>query len=346
MPAGTTKVRDAKYWRMSGGRGSCGIVALTAELWYSHFAIMRAAAILGMGCSARDLKPFQRDTAVEWRMGMPVFSDQVDVILLFGGDGTIHRHLGQLVRMGLPVLVVPAGSGNDFARALGLRRVRDSLAVWQKFCAGAGNLRVIDLGVISAAGDAGGAPSVIAQGSSVPQERGRYFCCVAGVGLDGEVSRRANQLPRWLRGHGGYVLSLVPTIFSFAPLLIKILAPAASSGETASWTALSDQPTILAAFANTPVYGGGMKIAPQAKMDDGMLDICVVGGIAPFKLFTLFHTVYRGLHLDIREVGYFHAARVRVETEHPLDVYADGEYVCRTPVEVAIQPAALQVVTP
>ena len=72
-----------------------------------------------------------------------------DVILLFGGDGTIHRHLGPLVKLGLPVLIVPAGSGNDFARALGLRRVRDSLAAWQKFCGGAGNIRAIDLGLIT-----------------------------------------------------------------------------------------------------------------------------------------------------------------------------------------------------
>ncbi len=86
-----------------------------------------------------------------------------------------------------------------------------------------------------------------------------------------------------------------------------------------------------------------MKIAPQAKMDDGLLDICVIGGIDPFKLFCMFPTVYFGRHLNMREVDYSHAARVRVETEHPLDVYADGEYVCQTPVELAIQPAALKV---
>jgi diacylglycerol kinase (ATP) len=330
---------------MSGSRRVCGIVDLTAEPWFSNLAIMRSAAILGLGCSAKDLKPFQAHAAVEWRMGVPRASDEVDLILLFGGDGTIHRHLGQLVRLGLPVLVVPAGSGNDFARALGLRRLRDSLAAWRNFCAGAGNVRAFDLGVISRAGDADGTSSGIPQGGSAPHELERYFCSVAGVGLDGEVSRRANQLPRWLRGHGGYVLSLAPTIFSFSPLPVKILAPA-GSGDNVNWTTVSDQPTILAAFANTPVYGGGMKIAPQAKMDDGLLDICVVGGIAPFKLLTLFPTVYRGRHLHIREVGYFHAARVRVETERPLNVYADGEYVCHTPVEVAIQPAALRVVTP
>jgi diacylglycerol kinase (ATP) len=113
---------------------------------------MRAAAILGLGCSAKDLRPFQPDKTIEWRMGMPAPRDSVDVILLFGGDGTVHRHLGQLVKLGIPVLVVPAGSGNDFARALGLRRVRDSVAAWQRFCGGSNNIRIIDLGLITSIG--------------------------------------------------------------------------------------------------------------------------------------------------------------------------------------------------
>jgi diacylglycerol kinase (ATP) len=323
---------------------------------------MRAAVILGLGCSGKDLKPFQTDKMVEWRLGMPASHDQADVILVFGGDGTMHRHLGQLVRLGLPVLVVPAGSGNDFARALGLRRVRDAPAAWQKFCGGAGSVREIDLGIVSGAGNAGTAPATVAQGKSAPHTA-RYFCCVAGVGLDGEVARRANRLPRWLRGHGGYALSLAPAIFSFAPVAMKIftsgeatalreraaellsaLQPGAAVPECMHWTTRSDQPTLLAAFANAPAYGGGMKIAPQAKMDDGLLDICIVGGVDVFKLFCMFPTVYYGRHVNVREVEYFHAGRVRVETEHPLDVYADGEYVCQTPVEVAVVPRALKVV--
>ena len=293
---------------------------------------MRAAAILGLGCSAKDLKPFQIDSTIEWRIGLPEVSDQADAILIFGGDGTVHRHLGQLVKLRLPVLVVPAGSGNDFARALGLKGVRNSLRTWQRFCSDATNVREIDLGIISAATAAGGAPA--------PHDR--YFCCVAGVGLDSEVARKANQLPRWLRGHGGYALSAAPSIFTFAPFPMKISTPSDASSE--AWTTRSDQPTILAAFANTPQYGGGMKIAPQAKMDDGRLDVCIVGAVDPFKLFCMFPTVYAGRHLGIKEVKYFHASRARVETEHPLDVYADGEYVCRTPVEISIQPAAVRVI--
>ena len=271
-------------------------------------------------------------------MGMPDVSDPMDAVLLFGGDGTIHRHLGHLVKLGLPVMVVPAGSGNDFACSLGLRRVHDSLGAWRCFCAGQPNVRTVDLGLITPLEGTGGSPD--------PQESApgpRYFCCVAGVGLDAEVSRRANGLPRWLRAHGGYVLSLVPTIFSFAPTPVKILTVGEDPGE--EWATRSDHPTILAAFANTPTYGGGMKIAPQAKMDDGLLDVCVVGAVDPFKLFCMFPTVYSGRHLSVREVEYFTADHIRVETEHALDVYADGEYVCRTPVEVGVQPRALRVVS-
>ena len=315
------------------------VLALTDFLLLSS-AQMRAAAILGLGCSPKNLKAFQTDESVQWQLGVPTDRDEVDVILLFGGDGTIHRHLGHLVKLGLPVLVVPAGSGNDFARALGLRRILDSLAAWKSFCRGGNNVREIDLGVITAVGEAVEAPAPREQFS--PQQ---YFCCVAGVGLDGEVARRANGLPRWLRGNGGYVLSLAPAIFSFAPFPMKILAAIPGPSEPDVWTVRFQESALLAAFANTPLYGGGMKVAPEARMDDGLLDVCVVGALSAFRFFRLFPTVYSGRHLTIKEVKYFQDSRVRVETEPPLDVYADGEYVCQTPVEIAVERAALKVVT-
>jgi diacylglycerol kinase (ATP) len=337
---------------------------------------MRAAAIFGLGCSPHNLKPFQDVESLknDWRIGMPSASDQADAILLFGGDGTIHRHLGQLVKLKLPVLVIPAGSGNDFARALGLCSVRDSLAAWRLYCAGKSNVRSIDLGVITPLEAASGTPSPPA--ISAPDDPARdsalatrYFCSVAGVGLDAEVARRANRLPRWLRGHGGYALAFAPTMFQFAPFPMKILTPANENchpdrsvpfpegmgravegpcvpphAQEAKWEVKKSQPTLLASFANTPTYGAGMKIAPSAQVDDGLLDVCVIGGVDPFKLACMFPTVYFGRHLKIREVDYFSAAHLRIETEHPLDLYADGEYVCRTPAEVSVQRAALQVI--
>ena len=88
-----------------------------------------------------------------------------------------------------------------------------------------------------------------------------------------------------------------------------------------------------------------MEIAPRARTDDGQLDVCVVGGVDRFKLACMFPTVYFRRHLRIREVEYFKAERVRVETEIPFDVYADGEFVCRTPAEVAVERGVLRVLT-
>ena len=115
-------------------------------------------------------------------------------------------------------------------------------------------------------------------------------------------------------------------------------------GHEANWKTRSNRPTILAAFANTPTCGGGMKVAPRAKMDDGLIDVCVIGAINPFKLLCLFPTVYSGGQMRVREVEYFPAKRLRIETDTPLDVYADGEYVCRTPVEVTVQHRAIRMI--
>jgi diacylglycerol kinase (ATP) len=303
---------------------------------------MRAAAIFGLGCSPTELRPFQKEAKdTDWRIGLPAASGEVDVILLFGGDGTLHRHLSQLVKRAKPVLIVPAGSGNDFARALGLRTVRDSLRAWQGFSAGRENVHAIDLGMITPlSAERLRTPEAVDASARSIRAIPHYFCAVAGIGLDSEVARRANKLPRWLRGNGGYALTLAPTIFRFPPFPMKILAP----DESGAWTTRSDRPTILAAFANSSTYGGGMKIAPHAKLDDGELDVCVITGIDPFKLFCLFPTVYFGRHLSIRGVEYFRSARGRIETETPLDVYADGEYVCQTPVEIATERAALRVI--
>jgi diacylglycerol kinase (ATP) len=297
---------------------------------------MRAAAIFALGSASKKLAAFQQNSGTDWQIGLPAYPADVDVVLLFGGDGTIHRHLSSLVKLNSPVLIVPCGSGNDFARALGLRSFRDALAAWRKFLVNKSNVRTIDLGTITPL------TSQKQAASSQPSESPHYFCGIAGLGLDGEVARRANRLPRWLRAHGGYALSLPSALMRFAAAPVKI----SITDNTDNWTTKAEKPTALAAIANAPVYGGGMKIAPKAQMDDGLFDICLVSDMNPLKLFCLFPTVYFGRHLGLEVVEYFQAARVRVETESPLDVYADGEFVCRTPLEIAIAPRALQVIVP
>jgi diacylglycerol kinase (ATP) len=295
---------------------------------------MRATTILGPGNLSKCVERFRLAGNAVWTEGPLAPSNDEDVVLIFGGDGTVHRHLAQLVSLNLPVLVVPCGSGNDFARALKLRSLSDSLESWRQFAAGGSNVRTIDLGLIQGISS----EKATTGGAFVPHHlEPHYFCCVAGAGLDAEVARRANTLPKWIRSHGGYALCAPREFFRFAPFSMKVLL----GDETAA-----GKPTILAAFANTPTYGGGMKIAPDAQLDDGKLDVCIVRAMDAFKLFCLFPTVYFGRHLSFQEVEYTQAETARLETELPVDVYADGEYVCQTPVEFSVARNALKVIVP
>lgn len=274
---------------------------------------MRSAAILGLGSSTKHLHSFARNSDASWRLGLPAGVGEADAILIFGGDGTIHRHLAQLARLQLPVLVVPCGSGNDFARSLNRPFLRNSE----------------------------GATSVKKSEAAAQDSLSRYFSCVGGVGLDAEIARRANQLPRWIRRRGGYVFSLLPALLGFEAPRVKIQSDLPDSSSLA---VQHDGPGMVVAFANAPTYGDGIRIAPHAKLDDGKLDICVVGAMNKLRLLRLFPSVYSGSHLSVPEVKYFQTERLRVETDKPIDVYADGEYVCRTPVEVSVERAALRVI--
>ena len=287
---------------------------------------MRAAVIFGLGSSPADLKPFQAGSQAEWLQGLPAASGDVDAIIIFGGDGTIHRHLAALVRLQIPVLIVPAGSGNDFARALNLRSVRDSLRAWRDFESGKIQARTIDLGVIV---------------PSASPESTHYFCGVAGCGLDSAVARRANQMPRWLRGHGGYALALLPLVLKLPEYSIRLTLV---NGAQTKSDAKGEKLALLAAFANTQFYGDGMRIAPEADFADGRLDVCRISTLNPFKLLCMFPTVYFGRHLRLPEVEYSQAERVRVDTATPLEIYGDGEFVCETPAEISVAAGALRVI--
>jgi diacylglycerol kinase (ATP) len=269
------------------------------------------------------------------------------------------------VALQLPVLVVPRGSGNDFARALNIRSVDEALEAWRQFVAGRDNVRSVDLGRIIPleVSDETEPPPSLAKTSQDRQSRnGTYFCCIGGVGLDAEITRRANRLPRWIRRHGGYALSLPPALIGFRPLGVRIemedgqldqTPPGARDGSIVASVRSSlrsslgyDGTAMLVAFANAQAYGDGIRIAPKAQLDDGKLDICMVGEMGKLRLLRLFPSLYSGGHLGIPEVKYFQTDFLRICTETPVEVYADGEYVCRTPVEISVQPAALRVIVP
>ena len=245
-------------------------------------------------------------------------STNYSAALIFGGDGTVHRHLPQLHQQKIPVLVVPTGSGNDFAKALGIRSIEIALRAWQQFCADQKNVKEIDLGVIR----------------SGSQET--LFCCVAGIGMDAEANARANRMPQWLKSRGGYVLAALQSLIAFKPAEMNITAEGREIQRSAFFIAVG----------NALSYGGGMKVTPQATLDDGLLDFCLVSKMNKLKLLCWVPTIFFGQHLRLKQVEYFRASQIRIESARKLDLYADGEYAAQTPVEIGLIRRGMRVIVP
>jgi len=279
---------------------------------------MIAASLLHPDVSPRVIDRF-RSSGFEIRVQDNLEGpSSLSAALIFGGDGTVHRHLPQLHQQKIPLLVVPAGSGNDFAKSMGIRSVEIALRAWQQFCADGKNVREIDLGVIRAGGEE------------------ILFCCVAGVGMDAEANARANRMPQWLKGHGGYVLAALQSLVAFKPAEMSV--------KTAQREI--QRPAFLVAVGNAHRYGGGMKVTPCALPDDGLLDICVVSKLNKLKLLCWVPTIFFGGHLRLKQVEYFRTELVRIETERELELYADGDFACKTPVEIGVIRRALRVIVP
>ena len=281
---------------------------------------MRATAILAPQVRPFQVRPFQQDERVSWTN----IAD-AEVAVIFGGDGTVHRHLSSIKERNIPFLIVPTGSANDFASSLGLHSRRAALRAWEAFCGSQQNVATIDLGVIRIP-------------ASTHQQPDNYFCCIAYLGLDSATNALANRLPRFLRAHGGYVLSLFPTLLEFRAQRTTI--------RNASGIALHSERAMLTCFANTPRYGHGLRIAPEAKMTDGLLDLCFVRRLNKVKLLALFSSVYWGKHTRLPYVAMCRGTAFSVETETPAPLFADGEYVCHTPAEIGICPGAIRVIIP
>lgn len=332
---------------------------------------MRVAAILHPYKKDSVLDPFRIEGVNLFRGNVLEPGDLPDAAIVFGGDGSVHRVLRALAGTNCPLLVVPTGSGNDFAQSIGIRTAGQALCAWTRFVQGRANTRMVDLGVITPMTDRPPvqdehavpveartyaredgtfekpqqklAPAIMRQHlhflyDAINSEH--YFCCIAGAGLDAETNRRANRMPGWLRAHGGYPLSVIRSLLSYRAQKMTISVP----DNEGTFRAQVSEPALFAAIGNAPTYGNGMRIATKAEMDDGQLDVCFVRKTRKMRVLRLFHTVYSGAHLSLPEVEYFRAKHLWLESEIPLSIYADGEYICDTPAEMRVKAAALRVI--
>ncbi len=291
----------------------------------------------GRGTGARHLARLA-ELAAEIGAGAPVISESaadlveqarraaaegVERLLVAGGDGTLHHVVQGLAGTGCALGVVPVGSGNDLAGSLGVPAKLGDAVRW----AATASVRWIDL---LRAGE-------------------RWAVGYAGAGFDAEVAGRvAAQAPApgerrdgigsRLRGPLIYPWAVVETLIRFMPPVLSV-----------RWDGGSFQgPAMFAVLANLPRFGGGMRIAPEARIDDGLLDVVVVRAIPRRTLLAVFPKVYSGRHVGHPAVITARAARAEVTADRPLAMFGGGEPLVALapgePVTVEVVPGALAVV--
>jgi len=332
---------------------------------------VRAAAIAHTYLKQRVVEPFHDARVNVFRGNTLEPTDLPDVAIVFGGDGAVHRLLPSLAHSRTPLLVVPTGSANDFAECLGIHSPGDALRAWRRYLDLGDNVRSIDLATVRPlapderqenrpvesrtyadsegrieAPSAPLAPLILRQArhhaeESAERQRTIYFSGIAALGLAADANRRANRMPAWLRGHGGYTLAALQVLFKYSAPMLSICSFDADGEETRLVGEV-----LTAAIGNAPQYGGGMKVLPLAEMDDGLLDVCFVPSVPRGRVLRNFSRIFAGTHLALPEVHYLRARQLFVESDKPLEIYGDGEFLCRTPAEIAVAPRALRVILP
>jgi len=259
------------------------------------------------------------------RFATSAAGDGHDRVIAVGGDGTVQEVVNGLVasssngatpRMG----VIPAGRGNDMARSVGLPL--DPLACLP-IAVGA-NLRPFDVGRAES-----------------PDGSRRHFAAAGGVGFDAAVAYTMAVHRRfWMRGEAGYFLGTLNELRRYRNSALEVTLIGDGAGRVVS------QRFLFVAFANGPFYGGGMQICPDAKTDDGLLDVCLVGDLSRLAALRELPGIYQAKHLKNPAVEIVRARTIRFEGPATARVHLDGEPFGTVPVEVTLLPAALQVAVP
>jgi diacylglycerol kinase (ATP) len=244
--------------------------------------------------------------------------DGVDALVVVGGDGMVNLGVNLTAGSGVPLGIIPAGTGNDIARALELP-VGDPAAAADTV-----------LAVLSA-----GSPRRIDGVRCLDADQGvHWFAGVLGAGFDALVNERANGWS-WPRGPMRYNLAIARELPVFRPRAYRLVL----DGEL--WCSEA----MLVAIANGPSYGGGMRVCPDARVDDGLLDVLVVEPISRREFVRIFPRVYAGTHVQHPRVVIRRARRVQVSAEGIVG-YADGERLAPLPLSCEAVPQALALLAP
>jgi YegS/Rv2252/BmrU family lipid kinase len=261
-------------------------------------------------CDTRDL-PHARELAV-------AAARRGELVLALSGDGMVGAIADALRVVPDAVLgVLPGGRGNDLARVLGIPR--DPRAACRAIMAG--DVRPMDLG------------------EALPADaEPRAFVGIASVGFDSIANRLANEAPAWLGGFV-YLYGGLRTLVSWRAASFEIeLDPPGERIAARGYTV---------GAANSKAYGGGMYSAPDAMLDDGLLDVMVMGDMSRTRFLTqVLPRVFKGTHVELPEVRSFRAAEVLISSDRPFSMYADGDPIGDLPLRLRAVQGAVQMLVP
>ncbi|MEV4644603.1 YegS/Rv2252/BmrU family lipid kinase [Saccharopolyspora sp. NPDC049426] len=237
--------------------------------------------------------------------------DRADVLAVVGGDGIAHLAVQACAESSTSLAIIPAGTGNDLARSLGIPREPVAAARAAAKAISAGARRRVDLGKVAGTG---------------------WFATVLCAGFDAQVNARANRM-RWPRGQRRYDLALVRELLGLRARPVRL--------ETER--GVLDVEATLIAVGNTGWYGGGIPICPDAVDDDGLFDVTVVGRVPRRELVRILPRLRTGRHVDHPAVTTLRAKSVRLGGDNGWLAYADGEPQARLPLTIRCAPGALSV---
>ena len=237
-------------------------------------------------------------------------AERGELAVAFGGDGLIAAVADSIRHTSGVLGVLPGGRGNDFARVLGIPlEPVPACGVLRD-----GNVRALDLGQI---GD-------------------KTFIGIASCGFDSVANRIANET-RIVHGNLVYAYGALRALAGWKPAHFTVTV---DSGERHDFTGYT------VAVANSGAYGGGMMMAPDASLQDGLLDIVLVAHTPKLRFLRLLPTVFKGEHIKQPNVEVIRAREVEITADRPFTMYADGDPIAELPVKVGALPAAVRVMVP
>jgi len=239
----------------------------------------------------------------------------VSIVAALGGDGHVAAVANGILGSDATLAVIPSGNGNDFARSLGLPW-KDDAACTSLLFDGAAAVRRVDVGHV------------------VTAQTERHYLNVCGAGFDSVVTARGEQVRRL--GRYRYLYATFETLASFRLTDFTVTVDGARHQGRGYFVAVG----------NGPSYGAGMRIAPGASLDDGMLEACLIGEMPKRTFMRLVPTVYRGGHIRSPGVHVFRGRAIEIETSPVHEVFADGERAGTTPATLTVRPGVLPVLVP